>query len=471
MNNRALSIDALRGYAIITMVLSATVVHGVLPGWMHHAQVPPPDHIFNPDLPGLTWVDMVFPCFLFALGAALPFSVGRKLAKGESRLKLSLNALWRGIKLAFFAILIQHFYPFMTSSPQDMSSWLLAIFCFALLFPMYMRLPWEMPQYARTAVQLGAMAVGAVVMLNINYPGGYEFDPHTSNIIILILSNVAVFATLLYIFTKDKPYWRIGILGLLAALFISADYDTDSWQHAVMTYTPFDWLYNPLYLKYLFLVMPGCYAGEVLSEWYKSRATEQVKPDNGKKEQLCAATLLPVTLFIFVTNLYFLYTRQLELNLLCTVAALAAGYAVSRKGDGFIALWRKLFVFGGFILLLGLFLEAHEGGIKKDPVNFTYLFTTAGLSFMALIFFSIICDYYNCRRSTSFLVLSGQNPMVAYVAVDLLIYPLLNITGAINMFGIFHTSPFMGFIQGVVLTSLAVIVTMLFTKWKCVWRT
>ena len=78
MNNRALSIDALRGYAIITMVLSATIVHGVLPGWMHHAQVPPPDHIFNPDLPGLTWVDMVFPAFLFALGAALPCSVGCK---------------------------------------------------------------------------------------------------------------------------------------------------------------------------------------------------------------------------------------------------------------------------------------------------------------------------------------------------------------------------------------------------------
>ena len=168
MNNRALSIDALRGYAIITMVLSATVVYGVLPGWMYHAQVPPPDHIFNPNLPGLTWVDMVFPSFLFALGAALPFSVGKKHEKGQTKFSLACNALWRGVKLTFFAILIQHFYPFMTSSPQDMSSWLLALFCFALLFPMYMRLPWEMPSWARTAIQLGAMAVGAIVMLNIN---------------------------------------------------------------------------------------------------------------------------------------------------------------------------------------------------------------------------------------------------------------------------------------------------------------
>ena len=469
MNNRALSIDALRGYAIITMVLSATIVHGVLPGWMHHAQVPPPDHIFNPDLPGLTWVDMVFPAFLFALGAALPFSVGRKFAKGESKLHLALNALWRGVKLAFFAILIQHFYPFMTSNPQDMSSWLLALFCFVLLFPMYMRLPWEMPGKVRIAIQLGAMAVGAAVMLNINYANGYKFDLHTSNIIILILANVAVFATLLYIFTINKPYWRLGVLGLLACLFISSDYNPDSWQHAVMTYTPFDWLYNPLYLKYLFLVMPGCYAGEVLSNWLANR---KGKSDAADKEcKLPAAILLTLTLFIFISNLYFLYTRQLELNLLCTGLALAAGISFLRNGDGYLELWKKLFVFGGFMLLLGLFLEAYEGGIKKDPVNFTYLFTTAGLSVMILIFFSIICDYYKCQRSTSFLVLSGQNPMVAYVAVDLLIYPLLNITGAVNCLGIFHTSPFMGFLQGVVLTSLAVIVTMFFTKIKWVWRT
>ena len=38
MNNRAYALDALRGYAIITMVLSATIVTQVLPGWMSHAR-------------------------------------------------------------------------------------------------------------------------------------------------------------------------------------------------------------------------------------------------------------------------------------------------------------------------------------------------------------------------------------------------------------------------------------------------
>ena len=35
---RALSLDAFRGYSILTMVLSSGIVFGVLPAWMYHAQ-------------------------------------------------------------------------------------------------------------------------------------------------------------------------------------------------------------------------------------------------------------------------------------------------------------------------------------------------------------------------------------------------------------------------------------------------
>ena len=123
------------------------------------------------------------------------------------------------------------------------------------------------------------------------------------------------------------------------------------------------------------------------------------------------------------------------------------------------------------MLLLGLAFEPFEGGIKKDPVTFGYLFTTGGMSFMTLILLSVVCDYFKCHRSTSFLVMSGQNPMVAYVACDLLIYPILGICGLMQHLGFFSTSPWLGFLQGVLLTSLAVIVTMFFTRIKWVWRT
>ena len=466
MNNRALSLDALRGYAILTMVLSATIVYGILPGWMYHAQVPPPDHAFNPNLPGLTWVDMVFPSFLFAMGAALPFSVGKRLRKGASKLKLALNALWRGVKLTFFAILIQHFYPYMTGG--DLHSQLLAIFCFALLFPMYMRLPWEMPQWVRTAVQLGAMVIGATVMLCMSYPIDYDLNLHlhTSNIIILILANVSVFATLLFIFTFNSRTMRLVVLALLFGIILSADTDPSSWAAWLMQTTPADWLYVPAYLKYLFIVIPGSFAGEILLAHTEKM---QSVPDGTPRTKAWA--IAAITLAIVVVNLVCLYCRLLTLNLALNVALLIAGYAVIRRGEGDCALWRELFMAGALMLLLGLAFEPFEGGIKKDPVTFGYLFTTGGMSFMTLILLSVVCDYFKCHRSTSFLVMSGQNPMVAYVACDLLIYPILGICGLMQHLGFFSTSPWLGFLQGVLLTSLAVIVTMFFTRIKWVWRT
>jgi predicted acyltransferase len=86
---RALSLDALRGLAILMMVLSGVVPYRVLPDWMYHAQLPPPTHAFDPTLAGLTWVDLVFPMFLFAMGAAIPMALSRRLEKGISSPKFT----------------------------------------------------------------------------------------------------------------------------------------------------------------------------------------------------------------------------------------------------------------------------------------------------------------------------------------------------------------------------------------------
>lgn len=48
-------------------------LHGyMLPVWKGHIQPPPPDHVLRPDIPGLAWVNLVFPFFLFSMGAAMP---------------------------------------------------------------------------------------------------------------------------------------------------------------------------------------------------------------------------------------------------------------------------------------------------------------------------------------------------------------------------------------------------------------
>jgi predicted acyltransferase len=109
MKERYHQLDALRGYAIFTMILSGSIAFGnILPAWMFHAQVPPPTHQFNPQIPGITWVDLVFPFFIFCMGAAVPIAFNKKKAS-ISDLSVVSIAFRRYVLLIYFALLLEHF--------------------------------------------------------------------------------------------------------------------------------------------------------------------------------------------------------------------------------------------------------------------------------------------------------------------------------------------------------------------------
>ena len=111
MNKRIASIDLLRGIAIIGMILSANIsFNSGLPAWMFHAQTPPPTYAFNPDIPGITWVDLVFPFFLFSMGAAFPLAMKKRLDSGTSRWAMTGSLVKRWIILTLFALLLGNAY-------------------------------------------------------------------------------------------------------------------------------------------------------------------------------------------------------------------------------------------------------------------------------------------------------------------------------------------------------------------------
>lgn len=466
MDKRAYALDALRGYAIITMILSATVAWNSLPGWMYHAQTPPPDRAFDASLTGITWVDLVFPFFLFAMGAAFPFSIRKRVEKGTSKLKLIYEAIKRGIQLTFFAIFIQHFYPHVLSNPQDVRAWLLAILCFIMLFPMFIRIPIKMPDWAHIGIKIVAYGIAIDLLLTTQYANGRVFDVSFNNIIILLLANMAVFGSVIYIFTMHNRWARIGVLLVLMAMLLSGQIE-GSWTQAVYNYTPLPWAFHFEYLQYLFIVLPGSIAGEYLMDWLKNNNTSIIESANKWK----AIGMIVLTLSIIIVNLAGLYTHCMVLNLIMNLLLLAIGVFIVRKGTGFIELWRKLFVAGTFLLILGLCFEPFQGGIKKDPATLSYLFVTSGLAFMALLLLNVVCDYFRCIKSTRFLVMPGQNPMMAYVVGDLLIMPVVNLLGFASLLVYFNTNAWTGFLRGVVLTALSVLITMFFTRIKCFWRT
>ena len=96
MAGRLRSLDAFRGATIAGMILVNN------PGsWAH---VYPP--LLHAAWHGWTPTDLIFPFFLFILGAAIPFSLGRRLAAGAGRWRLFLKALGRSGVLVALGLLL-----------------------------------------------------------------------------------------------------------------------------------------------------------------------------------------------------------------------------------------------------------------------------------------------------------------------------------------------------------------------------
>lgn len=274
---RAHALDALRGYAIITMVLSAMEAFSVLPRWMYHAQVPPPDHVFDPTIYGITWVDIIFPFFLFSMGAAIPLSLGRQHAKGESIMKLTWKTVQRWVKLTFFAIFIIHAFPFMLGYEQEWMRFAMPIFFFILLCLMFMPNPFGLSPYKARAITWSAYLVAVGFMLLQPYAGGAPFRLTDSDCIMLILANVSLTGSIIYLLTIGHPLRRLALLPFLIALFMAA-HTANSWPAQLIHTSWLPWLYLPAYQEYLLIIIPGTVAGEWIAQWLEKMKAK----DTGK---------------------------------------------------------------------------------------------------------------------------------------------------------------------------------------------
>ncbi len=96
--NRILSIDIFRGLTMLLMIFvnDLSSVHG-LPRWTYHAHT-------NEDF--MTYVDVVFPAFLFILGMALPLAIERRLRKDGSVPNLLGHIVLRTVALLVFGLIL-----------------------------------------------------------------------------------------------------------------------------------------------------------------------------------------------------------------------------------------------------------------------------------------------------------------------------------------------------------------------------
>ena len=461
MTKRLNSLDAFRGLAILCMVLSSSIAFGeMMPAWMFHAQVPPPNHVFNPNLPGITWVDLVFPFFLFSMGAAIPLALSKK-AEVEPFRKIFIQLFTRLALLVLFAILTFHARAWVMEKTPSTFTHLISIAAFACLFLIYGN--WNSFVNTKLAIALKVIGISLAVAFLAFYAFAYgDFSLAKSDIIIIVLANMAFFGGLIWYFTRKQPLWRIAVLPFVMAIFLASKED-GSINELIFNSTPADWIYKFYYLKYLFIIIPGTFAGE----WFIKESKNE-NSETAPKKVLSLIAVIAIAL-VFV-NLWGLFTRNLEVNLILNIIGCACLLFLARdvKQTG---LFNNMVIAGAYLLLLGLFFEAYEGGIKKDFSTYSYYFVCSGLSFLTLLSFSLIEKLGYLKPMANFLAANGKNPMIAYTAGNLLLIPLLKITTLSTFLDAMNTSAFIGFARGIIFTGIVALITVLFTRLKFFWKT
>ena len=483
MNKRSYALDAVRGLAIIGMVLSGTVADS-LPAWMYHAQVGPRSGMtFDPSLVGITWVDLVFPFFLFAMGAAFPLALRRKLDKGASVQSLFPPIFKRVFLLVLFAIAIYHTSPYRLGGAMN---YLLALVAFMLFFCSFVRLP-ALSEKANSWLNgIGiAFLMGLIAFNVISQPTVFAqgFKLSHNDIIILLLANMALFGSIAWIFTRSSIAARLGIMAFFFALRLTSDV-SGSWNQLLWNFNPavflpdniqsalyisHDWLYRMDFLKYLLIVLPGTIVGDLLMRWFSDNDNNKsILPTKAKMW----ASLVLMVLFV-LSNLICLFARYIELNLMLNLGLGLIGYFLFRQPKHSLGrLYFSLYQWGLSWLWLGIVFEAFEGGIRKDHATISYFFVTVGLAIFTLIFFSIVMDYFRNNKLFRYIVESGQNPMVAYVAGTFVVLPILVFTGLMPPINkLYEITSWFGILKGLILTGGMMAITVFTVRKKWFWKT
>jgi heparan-alpha-glucosaminide N-acetyltransferase len=158
---RIFSIDALRGITILVMIF-VNELAGVsgLPAWTKHAGA-------NDDT--MTYVDVVFPAFLFIVGMSIPFAIASRVKKGDSILKICGHILFRTAGLIVLGVFMVN-----AEGGYNEQAMKISLPLWSLLFYICVILVWNSyPDLNRkAALAIRVAGVLGLIILAILYRGG-----------------------------------------------------------------------------------------------------------------------------------------------------------------------------------------------------------------------------------------------------------------------------------------------------------
>jgi len=228
ITQRIRSIDVFRGITILVMIFVNDVagVSGI-PGWMKHKPA---------DADAMTFVDVVFPAFLFIVGMSLPFAINGRLAKGEDFWKLQSHIIWRTVGLLILGVFMVNAEGGYNEKAMGMS-----IAAWSLLFYLCAILVWNVYRFKNKKWKYLLQATGAIGLLLLAwvYRGGEDgtesLKPHWWGILGLI-GWAYLFSCIIYQVFKGK------VLPLLFAIAICIGWYSVSRSDMAKGSTVLEWM-------------------------------------------------------------------------------------------------------------------------------------------------------------------------------------------------------------------------------------
>lgn len=468
---RAVALDVLRGVSIFGMVFSANIPFGILPAWMYHRQTPPPSHVFNPNVPGITWVDLVLPIFIFCMGVAIPLALNKKIEAGKNFWNIAQSIIKRYFMLVIFAILIAHFqtsaipksfvnFHFLGTYIKKYDLFLITIIGFLSLFSIYVII--ENQQQKKKWRIIGWTAIVSLLLL-LHYMYDLKFSLHRSNIIILLLANVYLFGAFSWYFTRSDKLNRLLLLVIWGAIQITCK--TTHFDEALNQISGLSWLFLFRMTHYMLLIIPATIVGDIIYQQLTAENSKNTSYSDKKGEKIISHSIFLLGIWFVVA----LYNRWLLLLYISTPIVLACFYYLVKK---YSPSSLSFFKIAAYMILVGLILEPAEGGIKKDPVTASYLFITGGISILWLIFFNYVCQTNEKSHFVKLFAGAGSNPLLAYVATNWFIIPLMNLTLLIIPYQWLYLDGYhwLGVLRAFILVFCVMFLVALATKKKIRWR-
>ncbi|WP_426484156.1 DUF5009 domain-containing protein [Flavobacterium sp. 2] len=221
-SKRVFSIDALRGITIFVMIFVnelASIKN--VPQWMRHMPA---------DADAMTFVDVVFPAFLFIVGMSIPFAFNARLIKGDNPKTIWIHTLKRALALIIIGVFMVNAEYGYDASKMLITPVIWALLAYAMPIPIWNKYTKDFPIWLKYILQYGGMLVLVILyFLYIQDNGERGMTPKWWGILGLI--GWAYLFTVVYYWLVCGRLWAMTAFLVLCVVCNSINFIEDTALH------------------------------------------------------------------------------------------------------------------------------------------------------------------------------------------------------------------------------------------------